>query len=98
MAKENASIYIKLQSGDATKNIDNIAKAFSQARREARLAEKGSKEYVEATRRVRELKGELDRHNKLLGRTGRAWTNIKNIAAGVFGGNLICFGHHLTGH
>ena len=97
MGKETASIYIRLQSGDATKNIDNIAKAFTQARRKARLAERGSKEYIEQTRRVRELKGELDRHNKLLGRTGSAWSSVKNIAAGVFGGNLITSGIRLVG-
>lgn len=97
MAKETASIYIKLQSGDLERNIGNVAKAFRQARQEAANAKVGSAEYIAATKRVRELKGELDAHNRLLGRTGGAWSNLKTVMLGVFGGNLITGGLRAIG-
>jgi len=95
MAKETASIYVKLQSGDAEKNIKNIAAAFRQSRQAAANAKVGSKDYIEATKRVRELKKDLDAHNRLLGRTSSGWANVKTVIAGVFGGNLLSSGFNM---
>jgi tetratricopeptide (TPR) repeat protein len=92
MAKETASVYIKINDGQVSNRIKDIAAAFTKAKQQANKAERGSKEYIKATQDVRKLGRILRDHNKTIGRTQSGWQKTKNIIAGVFGGNLLTSG------
>ena len=89
MAKETASVYLKINDGQVRNRIKDVAAAFAKAKNQAKKAEIGSREYIRATQDVKKLGRVLRNHNRQLGRTRSGWSRVKEIALGVFGGNIL---------
>lgn len=97
MADKTASVYIKLQSGEAEKNMKNYRKALRETRREIDGAKKGSKEYRDAVKKFKQLDKVVKDHNKQLYGMRGAWKQAKAVALGFVGGSVISGGIRLIG-
>lgn len=93
--KTTAATYLKLQTGEAEKNLKNYRKALREARRDLEGATVGTKQYQDAMKRTQQLDRVIKNHNKQLYGMGRAWQQVKNVALGFLGGSIITSGFRM---
>lgn len=75
---EKRAITIWVNGKEIKNDISSINSEYLNLLKSQRKMTRGSVEYVEAGKKIRELKGHIDEHNKQLRETGGLWGKIKS--------------------
>lgn len=79
---ENRRINLYINGKEVKNNIRSIREEYKKSLGQLNHMTRGSKEYYAQVKKIKNLKGMLDQHNKALGRTRRAWSNFKTQIGG----------------
>lgn len=89
---ETAEAKVRVDSSQAVKSVKDLQKNVRQLRSDWRKAEFGTKEYVQASKKLKAANTELAKHNASLRQTNRTWETIKASMIGTLSGNLAAVG------
>lgn len=79
---ENRRINLYINGTEVKNDIKSIRGEYIKSLSQLNRMRRGSKEYYDQIKKVKNLKGVLDQHNKALGRTKRAWSSFKTQMGG----------------
>jgi hypothetical protein len=79
---ESRRINLYINGKEVKNNIKSIRNEYFKLINEQSRMTRGSKEYYDAAKQIKKLKGMMNEHNKVLGRVQSSWQKFKNIASG----------------
>lgn len=86
---ENRRVNIYINDKSALDSGKAIRSEFYKARAALDAAKKGTDNYRDSLKRLKEAERVLQEHKKSITNVSKGWQNFKTIAAGVIGANLI---------
>ena len=85
----NRKINIWINGKQVVNSVKDIRNSMRNLINEQSKMTIGSKAYIAQSKKIKDLKGILDKHNQTLGRVKKGWAKIKEQITSVAAGNII---------
>jgi TP901 family phage tail tape measure protein len=86
---ENRRIYIWINDKEVKNDIKSIGGAYRKLNSELAKTPRHTSEYNRKLKELRRTKAILDDHRRKVNQVNKSWSLLKQVAAGVFAGNLV---------